>query len=787
MVKNEPVRYSGIWLPLLGAAVFLTLVASLACPPAAGAQGAPEVATVRGNVQRGDTGVPIAHASILVRETSATARTDDQGQFVLTGLTPGLYTLQISAYGCSERIVEVEVTSSLLADTGTISLEPMPRFLTEMVVTPSHYSLYREQPEPRSSMDREEVQRMPHFAEDIFRAARWLPGTSGEDLSSQMYVRGGEVDENLLLIDGLEIQEAFHLKELFSLVSVVDAEAVAGLDFMSGGFPVEYGNRMSGVIDITSSSPRDSRSTAGISTTHMGFLSEGLFAGGRGQWVISGRRTDLDMMIDWVDPDNNLEPMFYDAFGKVSYRLGDRTLVSATALWARDDVHYTEEDGYTEELLDSASTRWYGWLTSETAWSPRLSSRTILSTGSIDRERGGFIDYWYQSGDIDDSRTFDVLGLKQDWNLELSERHALKWGFDVQRMEATYDYFASSVVSDPLFIAGGEPRVSRRDFDLEPDGNAYAAYVADRFLVTEPLVVEVGLRWDRQTVTDEDQVSPRVNMAYSISPRTTLRAAWGHYYQPQRLDELQVSDGVTEFQPAQRAEHRLLALEHAFPRGIDVRVEAYQKLITDVRPHWENLLNPIEIFPELEADRVLVAPDRSEASGAEIMLRYTGGRRWSGWLSYCYAKVEDLIDGEWVPRSWDQRNTVNFSLNYRRGERWNFNLSAAYHSGWPTTAVYGEVITEPDGSRWVRAQVGPRNRARLDEYLRFDVRASRDFQLRRAQFSIFIEVANLFNRDNLERPESFDWQVDQQGNLRLSVDYESFMPMIPSIGVRWTL
>jgi outer membrane receptor protein involved in Fe transport len=666
-------------------------------------------------------------------------------------------------------------------------LEPLARFLSEITVSPSRYTLYEETPEVRTSLSREDVSRLPHFGEDPFRAVRWLPGTSGEDLSSQINVRGGETNETLVLLDGLEIQDGYHLKELFNMLSIVDAEIIDGLEFTSGGFPVSFGNRMSSVIDMTSSNAGPARTSLALSTTNLSLLSEGYFAGGRGRWTVSARRTDLDMVIEWVDPENGLEPSFGDAFAKISYLLGERSSFAAEALLSTDDTHYTEENGHLEELMDASSSNGYAWLSVKTAWTPRLLSQTVLSTGRVEQEREGFVDYWYQEGTVDDERSFDVVGFKQDWSLDFADRHVLLWGFDVRSQEASYDYSSRSIVWDPLYLEGGEPHVTDRDYDLDPEGDSFGVYLADRFRLAEPLVVEVGARWDRQTYTGhDDQWSPRATVSWELADSTTMRAAWGLFHQAQHINDLQVADGITTFWPAQRAEHRLLSLEHDISTNYDVRVELYEKKLTDVRPHYENLFNPIEIFPEIEADRVLVAPDRSRAEGVEITVRRNGGRRLSWWLSYAWAKAEDEIDGSWVPRSWDQRHSANFVVNYRPKDKWNFNLAGSYHTGWPTTGIEGEIVYDDNGYAYVVAHLQERNGERLPYYLRIDFRASRTFQLRRSSCEVFLEVTNLLNRDNTARPEGFGYSSNPDGSLDIEVEWEGWMPLIPALGFRWT-
>jgi hypothetical protein len=245
-----------------------------------------------------------------------------------------------------------------------------------------------------------------------------------------------------------------------------------------------------------------------------------------------------------------------------------------------------------------------------------------------------------------------------------------------------------------------------------------------------------------------------------------------------------VVDGETAFHPAQRAEHRVLSIEHRLPGGLELRLDAFHKALTDVRPRYQNLLNPVEIFPEIEADRVLVAPERATVRGAELGLR-RNGRRLSWWLSYAYQVAEDRIDGAWVPRSWDQPHTASASITWRPSERWSLNLSGIYHTGWPTTAVTGEAIPV-QGGLLIVPRLGPRNQERLPTYLRFDVRASRDFRLRRSLCNLFLEVTNVANRDNLARPEAYSFEVRPDGTIATVITWESFMPVIPALGVRWT-
>ncbi len=350
----------------------------------------------------------------------------------------------------------------------------------------------------------------------------------------------------------------------------------------------------------------------------------------------------------------------------------------------------------------------------------------------------------------------------------------------MRRERATYDYQRSETDPD----AAAEPTTTR--VDIEPDGTSYGAYLADRFrLLPEvpELVVELGLRWDRQSYVGARQLSPRLNLRYDVSPRTTLRAAWGRFTQPQRLNEVQVEDGVSELYPAQLAEHSLLGLEHRFDVGFAVRFEVYNKHLSELQPRFENLFDPLALFPEAAADRVEIAPDGGRARGLEVLVQTTRAGAVEWWASYVLSTVEDRDDGRWVPRSWDQRHALAAGLAWRLGS-YDLGLAASWHTGWPIT----EVVPAPadDGSAASDLVLGARNGDRLPSYLRLDARASRSFATDHGEVALYFDVVNLSNRENACCRQDFAVVTGADGQPELSFDESHWVPIVPSFGVSWT-
>ncbi|MBT8074153.1 MAG: TonB-dependent receptor, partial [Xanthomonadales bacterium] len=167
---------------------------------------------------------------------------------------------------------------------------------------------------------------------------------------------------------------------------------------------------------------------------------------------------------------------------------------------------------------------------------------------------------------------------------------------------------------------------------------------------------------------------------------------------------------------------------------------------------------------------------------------YGGGTELDWWATYTWSKVHDRINGSSQPRSWDQRNSLQAGLAWKRGP-WEVGLAFSIHSGWPTTGMEFELIPvepeeEDDEDYTVLPVPGPRNAEQLGTFAQIDFRVSREFEVSRGRLSAFFEVSNLTNRDN---PCCVDYDIDEDENGEVFLDraVENWLPIIPAIGIFW--
>ena len=719
-----------------------------------------------------------------------------EGRFTIADVPAGSYTVEASMLGYEIQRIEAVTIGSSASFALRFALAEASVTLREVIVMPGHFSLMHRQPTVEQTLTRREIQSLPTLGDDVYHAIQRLPGLSGNDLSARFTMRGGQHEEVLVRLDGMELIEPFHLKDIpgGGLFSIIDAEAVAGIDMMTGAFPVEYGNRLSGVFDIESAPTRfdRTRTSLGISISNIRFLSEGHFSEGRGQWLLVARRGYFDWVLAAAGEDEDIDPTYYDVLAKIQYGLGSKHTLSAHVLTAQDNLDFTSSDA--EDAVNSHFGNRYGWITLTSIFSPRLLAQTLVSVGEVTQNRAGnVLLYGTLPFFVEDGRDFRFYGAKQDWTYEAADRILFKGGLSVKQFRAGYDYANQAEGLDPF----------RATFSLS--GTQWGAYLGSRVRLLDPLTVEGGLRHDQASWTEDRTWSPRLNVAYSLRPRTVLRLGWGWFHQTQNIYELGVPNRDLLFYGAERTEHRVVSLEHAFLRGPNLRIEAYDKKYSNERPHYLNLgAGGTELFPEIQYDRVRIEATRGTARGVEVMLRKEAGGPFNWWASYGLALAEDkaaalipantfegrltdgALEGATLPRTIDQRHTFFANLNYRPNSRWNVNLAWQFRSGWPYTEVSFERATTPDGGSFFRHIYGPISAERFPAYHRLDLRLNRTFSFSRSRLSVFLDIRNLYNRANV-------WYFGQNligqsdGAFTVHQEANAWLPFLPTFGVRWDL
>ncbi|UCD37459.1 MAG: TonB-dependent receptor [Fidelibacterota bacterium] len=760
-------------------------------------------ASLSGQVLNSETKKPLIGTNISILGTTIGCVSDSAGYFNLSKAPEGFQILQFKYIGYKIRKVVSYLSNTNKAPPLTIELEPQQILLQEITVTPGLFSVMGQGPVMRQTLTHEDMQNIT-FGEDVYRALTRLPGVTANDFSAKFTLRGGENEEILVLLDGLEIYEPFHLKDLAGgAFSFIDVGVIEGVELLTGGFPAEYGTRMSGVLNMRTIRPPigSNQLSVGLSMMNAFFRSSGTFNGTEGAWFLSARRGFLDILLDIMDAGREIpRPAFYDLHAKLDYQLDRTRQISLHVLHAEDHSEYVDYDEfhkYERKVGETDFGNTYGWMNYRAKPLPDLYSQTVMSYGQLRRHR------WGESMNSSETERFSLLdrkdarvfSLRQNWAYQYSDNMHLKGGFSIQHHKADYDfdlYQAEEITSDDDSVSIWEKTIRTI---LHPRGYSYSAHLADRFRIIDPLVIEVGLRFDAVEYSRSNKLSPRFNLVWTPADQTFLRFGWGHFYQNSGIHDIRVEDGEDHFLPPDMAQHWVAGFEHTYNNGINVRLEAYYKSRSQPRPDYRNGSNRIQ-FPELEDDRYQLNLKSALYKGLELYLKYDRGGRFSWWTSYALSffsdKVRNVVYRDSVytqgftthPNLYDQRHTFYLDLNYRTGSRWHVNLAYQFHTGLPYFDLEEFLVILPDGSIDLGQDFSRYNRDNYDPYSRVDLRINRKFQLGTGLLTVYLQVINLFNNKNLRTIE-YDDVEGPSGQRRIISDKEYWFPLLPSIGLSW--
>ena len=768
------------------------------------------VATISGQVNDATSQKPVASAEVTLRGTSVRALSGLTGAFRLRAVPPGTYALEVRRIGYEPLIREDVVVRD--GDHVRLSLIMMPAAfrLAEVTVVPGSFSFMEAGTAMRQRISRSEIETAP-FGEDLFRAVSRLPGLSSGDYGAAFSIRGGRNDETLVLLDGLELYEPYHLKDFAEgALSIIDVETIDGVELLTGGFPAHYGDKRSGVMSITSRTPREdgTRVSLSASVINAHAQAEGTFANRRGSWLLSGRSGYVDLLLSMINKKETKAPRYRDFFGTARYRLHPNHALALNALHAHDTYRFSINGttGFNDSIktVEAANNQYgntYAWLTLRSLFGQHLSVRTLASLGLVTATRHGDEHHLLRPIELYGvlgKRNFTLQTFKQDFTYQRSNRMVLDWGYDLRRMNADFDWInrVTQNPDDPTpDTTGFYPRITRRS--KKQDGRTIGAYVSERLQLFDPLTLELGVRYDGATYTHDSDWSPRIHALVRLSQDNSLRGGWGFYRQRQGIADENAFDKLNRYFPSELSEQWTLGLEHRYADGGVLRAEAYHKAGSLLRPILRNWKGGLNVFPESAEDRILVYPQTSTSKGLELYYDRDLGRRFGLRAGYALAAVEERVSridhvndplkppfDSTHPWPQDQRHALNVDLSYRLGRNWTVTNALTFHTGWPYTDELGVPVRKRNGTMDLAVRPDTLYGKRLPSYQRLDVRVTRRKVTANGEFRFFFEVINLTNHENVLGYDIFRVH-DAAGALRVQRDTETWFTILLSLGVAW--
>jgi len=640
--------------------------------------------------------------------------------------------------------------------------------LQEISVYASRYSIEgRVVAEPRQ-LSSSDIDVVPGSHDDALRALKSLPGMAS-NVSGRPYIRGSLEDDVLVRYDGITLLDPFHLKNYQSLISAIDPAAVERIEVFSGGFPVRYGTRSGGVIDITP----PSRSAGYENRVGASFISAGASSVGSAErwpleWVAAIRRSTLDLL-EPVEEGFG-QPQFSDSLGRLRYRtdhgawtLGWLVLDDRIELGKDEDAE-TAQARYRDEYL---------WLARDHEFGKQLRMRaTAVLTGS-ERHRDGELDQpGVAVGNLAETSEFARMELSNVWTWERRDDVTDTFGGEFAASDAEYDYVRTADYSPAVAAAFGRPVDNDLSFGAHPRVFTYALHAAERRR-WKSLEAELGLRLDGEHYNmggDHTQISPRLNLRYDVNDRLRVYTSVGRFSQAQHVEEWRIEEAQQTADAAQVSTHSIVGVTWEPDSATRWGVEAYTKRWTTISPYLDSQLDPLSLTPDLQPDRIRVAPDESEASGLELNGHHEFSERLTAWGTMSWARVADDSPAGDVVRSWDQSLALTLGASWQ-ASRWNASMFGGWHRGWPRTPLTLDPLA-----------LGERNSDRWRDFFTFDLRGSYVWPQKYGDFSLVLEITNATSRSN---PCCTVLETAPDGSFTTSTDH--WLPTIVNLGFsyRW--
>ena len=734
------------------------------------------------------SGEGLIGANVFIKESGQGMATDNNGYYVLSDINSSKATIIVSYVGFKRFQSKLDFTS-----TGSINLKialkPEAIQILQVDVTAEEIDRLNKIEPSRITLSPRLLKSQPSLAEpDIFRTIQSLPGVlTTSEFSTGLVIRGGNTDQNLILLDGITVYNPSHLGGLFSNFIV---DAVKEAELIKGGFNAEYGGRLSAVLDIKS---REGNRNKFEGSSNISLLSgqttlEGPFL--NGAWLFSTRRTYFDKVLPLVS-DFNLPYYFYDMQGHVFTDLNEKDRLSFSFYRGLDDLKFKDLDLKSDWGNETAS------LAYRRVFNEKMIGNFLFANSSFYTRfgLGGDAGYLEYNPIVDRTLAGDVSYFhSQDFNIF--------FGAQIKNLSIQY----SSKFDNKTF------------FDDRTKPLEVALYTKLRLKKNQKFIIEPGLRLTTFSTMPGIYPDLRLSAKYIINNNQFINVAFGNYHQfiSTFQDDFtqQILDSwfaIDETKNPSQALQAVIGYEQFFSGGLKLQIEGYYKKIENMLTYEESRATTDGSVSDVSLLDLLTSAD-GYAYGAELFLQKSAGKV-NGWLGYSWSTSRKEMNGKEYFTNWDRSHVFNFLANYQASLKWEYNAKFTLQSGQAFTAINGYFLENLPGSSEQNYRTIPaiRNGGRFPSYHRLDIGAVRHFK----QFDITFQVINLYNRENVftytypigstfngidddgdwdrkkhddnanGRPDRGEPNVDEADEGRIQRKALSLFPVIPTIGINW--
>ena len=693
--------------------------------------------TINGYVRDNSNGEALIGAYVYLKEIQKGTTTNEYGFYSLT-VEPGNYTLVSSYIGFEDFEQALSLSENIKID---IELGIEENIIEEVVVLGEREDRnVRDLQMSVNKLSMKTIQKLPTLLgeTDVLRGILLLPGvtTVGEGAAG-FNVRGGSIDQNLVLLDEAPVYNSSHL---FGFFSVFNPDAVKDVKLYKGGIPARYGGRLSSILDVRmkEGNNRNFEMNGGIGTIFSRLSVEAPIVKEKSSFIIAGRRSYIDVLAQpFLGEDlDGTELNFYDLTLKTNYRFSDKDQLFLSGYFGRDNFSFGDQAGFSWGN-STATMRWnhlfnerlFSNLTlyfsdydyqinfgdteeDQFDWNARIKNYSAkpefayyINPNNVVRFGGQAIYYEFQPANavaISDNETIDI---------SIDKQFSLESGVFIENEITAFERFKVNYglrLSNFAYF-GGRDVYEFGEFNGSPFRPVTEVEFVDKSEVVESF-------WN---------LEPRLSVKYDLTPESSLKASFNRTAQYIHLlsnttasTPLDIwTPSTNNINPAIANQVALGYFQNFDNNAIEFSTEIYYKKFDQLVDYVDGadlILNPLLEGQILEGD--------GRAYGAEFFLRKNNGR-FNGWLSYTLARSERLVEGinndEWYPSRFDQTHNLSATAFYELSERSTLSANFVFNTGTPTT--FSQSRYEQQGFVIPNNDTNARNNLRIPSYHRLDL------------------------------------------------------------------
>ena len=740
--------------------------------------------TISGTVKDATTGEPLPYTNIMVLNTDFGTASDINGYYIIPTIPTGEFTIQFMMIGFATLGEKIKISNeNIRVD---VELNPKVIDVNEITVSAERMRFEKKVDISRVNISNRDIRRAPAFVEaDLFRTLQLLPSVSASnDFNAALIVRGGSPDENLILLDGTEIYNPYHIGGVFS---TFNADMISDAEFLAGGFPAKFGGRLSSVLNITGREgdskngrlPQSlngvkkywdfSRASGNISLLSSKILTEGLLY--KGSWMFSARRTYFDKFVDMYynskDENSPGNYYFWDTHLKLKFAPNNTNQFFYSQFSGRDNLFL----GIGGDGFPGIDFAWdWGNTTKNLTWKYIPLSNYLIKSRISKTTYNFNVDFAVNFNpdteedstttiNLDDSETSDLsfyldnlvedVDINQEMKYVINDDLSIDMGWQIKNLSLKYtETFAGQQVTN----INSTPQTTSTFLNINWNPNPLLGTIS-------------GVRISKFNGYDKLLINPKFSIKYNPVSDLAIKASIGRYSQflytvNQEEELLRIVDfwqPIPEGEKPQEADHIIVGLEYWMSEGNSISLETYYKsysTIYDINPRYD----------ATDIEGSIAIAGTAEAGGIEFLYRFKKNKL-SGWLSYAYSKIERTVDlnsdgiiwdeQEVYPAKYDKPHSFNSLMSYSINEKYTMGLTTSFGSGQTYTPVIGKVhqpniyenLEDPYSN--FENILGAKNSSRYPNYFRVDVSMTRKMKLFGIDSELKFQIVNLTDYYNV--------------------------------------